>query len=78
MSLEVGHISRDLKPKGLTDFDELITFPNDVLVLEGRVFVFLEPDGFVIDKGRLVDDGWDLIDDLKLVGLVYAKHASSN
>lgn len=78
MSLEVGHISRDFKPKSFSDFDILIPFPDDVLVLEGGVLVFLEPDGFVIGKGRLVDDGWDLIDYLELVGLVYAKHASSN
>ena len=78
MSLEVDHVSRDLKSKGLSDFDKLISFPDDGLVLESRVLSFLEPDGYVIGKGRLVDDGWDLVDDLKLVGLVDAKHASSN
>lgn len=78
MSLEVSHVSRYLKPEGLSDFDILVSFTEDVLTLHCGVLVFLDPDGFAIGEGGLVDDGWDLVDDLELVGLVDAKHASSN
>lgn len=78
MSLEVGHVSRDFKSEGLSDFDILIFFPEDLLILESRVLVFLDPYEFVLIEGWLVYDDWDLVDYLELVGLVYAKHASSN